>query len=265
MNEREKAVVLVIHAPEMEAVFPEMKEIFGNERAVHINRDLYVRAYSTANSYPGTIKVIGYSKTTKTQDLTWLSSDDPGFLECRGRDYSEMLLMTFALAFNTGAEKAVFINHLCPYVKKEHIDFAFSKIGEKSVVVGPAQDGRVYLLGLDKENYRALESFSLWKDNMLEEVMEKAKKQKLSAFMLEELAVIKDEDMLRKWMENRDNDVSVFRDRFDFGPEQRRSVADKAVPEKEKAPEHDNPKENEKGKRNRHKSPFDEAGGGNRQ
>lgn len=257
MNERENAIILIIHAPETEAVFPEMKEIFGNERAVHINKDLYARAYGTANSYRAAIKVIGYSKTAKNQDLTWLSSEDPGFLECQGRNYSEMLLMTLGLAFNTGAQKAVFVNHMCPYVRKEHIDFAFSKIGEKSVVVGPAQDGRVYLLGLDKENFRMLDHFSLWKDNMLEDIQDAARKHKLSVFTLEELAVIKDEEVLRKWMENKDSEISVFKDRFDLSSAPPGMVVDKAVADREKEQEHHS-KEGGK-RRNRHKTLFDDA------
>lgn len=210
-NNRDNAIILVLHAPETESVFTEMKESFGAERALHINKDLYSQAYNLANSYGEAIKIIAYSKTMKHPDLTWLSPEDPGFLECHGKSYAEMLIMGASLAFTTGCKKAVYINHLCPFITREHLDFAFSKITEKNCVFGASAEGRVYMAGLTRENMKVLENFSLWQDNFLEEMLEKAKRNKASVTGMEDLVVVRDEASLKRWLEGK-NSSSVFSD-----------------------------------------------------
>ncbi len=207
-NNRENALILVLHAPETEFIFPQLKDAFGAERALHINKDLYIQAWRLAESFKSAIKIIAYSKTMKHPDLTWLSAEDPGFLECHGKDYSEMAYMASNLAFTTGCKRAVFINHLCPFITEQHLEFAFSKISEKNCVLGSSPEGRVYLAGFSRENLKIMEGFSLWQENYLQEMLEKAKRNKASVTGMEDLTVVKDELTLKNWLEARGSQSS---------------------------------------------------------
>ncbi|MEW5950395.1 MAG: hypothetical protein GX447_00675 [Elusimicrobia bacterium] len=209
-NSRDNAIVLALHAPETEHTFQELKEIFGQERAVHINKDLYVQSYKLSESFREAVKMIAYSKTMKHPDLTWLSNEDPGFLECHGKNYSEMVYMASNLAFTAGCKKAVFINHLCPFITTQHLEFAFSKISEKNCVLGASPEGRVYLAGFTRENLKIMENFSLWQENYLQEMLEKAKRNKSGVTGMEDLVIIKDEITLKKWLDSKNSSSSVF-------------------------------------------------------
>jgi len=214
MENRDKGIVLVVHSPEPDTIFNEMKELFGQERAIHISKDLYIKSYQIAESYDKAVKFIAYSKTIKNQDLTWLSHNDPGFLECYNKNYGQMLIDALNLAFNTGVLKAVYINHLCPYIKKEHIEFAFEKANDKNIVIGPSTNGRIYMMGLLREHLKVIDDFNLWRDNLSDEISEKAKKNKLSIINMEELKIIKDEDSLREWMEKKETDFFTIKNKF---------------------------------------------------
>ncbi len=209
-NNRDNAVVLVLGAPEDHLIPQGLKDAFGSERSIHISKDLYVQAYTVANSFEGAIKIIAYSKTPKNPDLTWLSSEDPGFLECHGKSYSEMLMMSASLAFTTGCKKVVYINHLCPFITQQHIDFAFSKISEKNCVIGASESGGVYLVGVSRENLKILENFDPYSDNFLDEILEKAKRNKASVLGMEYLLIVKDEANLKTWLESSSPTHSVF-------------------------------------------------------
>lgn len=200
-NDRENALILVLHAPEAQFVFAQLKEYFGAERALHINNDLYVQTWRLAESFKSAMKIIAYSKTMKHPDLTWLSPDDPGFLECQGKQYWEMAYMASNLAFATGCKKAVFINHLCPFITEQHLNFAFSKISEKNCVLGSSPEGVVYLAGFTRENVKIMEGFSIWQENYLQEMIEKVKKNRASVTGMEDLPIIKDEPSLKTWLE----------------------------------------------------------------
>lgn len=209
-NYRKNVVLLIIHAPEEQYTFEELKQVFSSERAVHINKDLYINSYQTAKSHINSIRIIAYSRTTKHPDLTWLSVDDPGFLECNKKSYSSMLSMAMSLAFNTGCERLVYINHLCPYINKEHIDFAFSNISEKNAVIGASNKGEIYMFGTSRENMKLFDNFSPFKENLLSEIIEQAKKNKINITGMEELNLIKDEDSLKKWLENKTMRSAIF-------------------------------------------------------
>lgn len=211
-NNRDNAVVLVLNAPESDLIPQSLKDAFGSERALHTSKDLYLQAYDIANSFKDAIKIIAYSKTAKYPDLTWLSCEDPGFLECHGKSYSEMLMMAASLAFTTGCRKVVYINHLCPFITQQHIDFAFSKINEKNCVVGASEKGGVYLVGISRENLKILENFDPYRDSFLEEVLEKAKRNKASIIGMEDLVIVKDEATLKTWLEAKSPTSSVFSD-----------------------------------------------------
>jgi len=203
-QKRDNCIILLVEAPEAEKINPELKTVFGPERAVHVNGDLLSSAYRLAKDFGEAIVILSYEKTVRHPDLTWLDQEDPGFLEVKNRNWEERTQDAFRLAFFTGAKKAVLLNHLSPDIKKEWLRQAFDSITEKTVAIGANQDGSFCLLGLTQQNTRILEAPGFSVGKTAENLSERAKKNKLSVFSTPETYSVTDEDTLLKWMESKE-------------------------------------------------------------
>lgn len=209
-SKRDNCIVLMISPPAPEHINPTLLTAFGEERSVHISLDLYQNAYRLARNFKDAIHILSFSKTPRHPDLTWLDVDDPGFLEAKDKNFEGKIMDAFQLAFNTGAKKAVLLSHLSPAVKPEWLYQAFEAANDKTIVLGLNQDTSIYALGLAAENLKFLEGISFTGGKTADEISEKAKKNKLSIFLLQETYSVNNEEALRKWTESKNLKPSVF-------------------------------------------------------
>ncbi len=201
-QKRDNCIILLVDSPEPEKLGQELKTAFGPERASHINSDLITGAYKLAKSFPDAILLLSYEKTPHHPDLTWLDQEDPGFLELKTLPREDRLREVFRLAFFTGAKKALFLNHLSPAIKKDWLYQAFDSIADKTLVLGPNQDGSLYLLGLTQANLKILETPGFLQGKPCETLVERAKKHKLAVFNTPETYAVAGEEDLHRWEES---------------------------------------------------------------
>jgi glycosyltransferase A (GT-A) superfamily protein (DUF2064 family) len=207
---RDNCIILLVDAPVPESVSPGLAAAFGAERAIHIHLDLLQNAYKLVKKFPDAISILSYEKSQKHPDLTWLDADDPGFLETKGSSSDGKVAAALQLAFNTGAKKALLLNHLSPGIKPEWLRQALAAVTEKELVLGPNQNGSVYLVGLTLNNLKLLAGSPMTSVKAMEELSDKAKKAKLTVFPLPEACAVESEETLRKWLETRDAAPSLF-------------------------------------------------------
>lgn len=210
MANRENCIILLIDPPAPENTDAELRRTLGPERAVHIGHDLLSNAYRLAKGYRNAITILSYARGPKNPDLTWLDSDDPGFLESKECAPEKRALSALELAFFTGAKKAVLLNHQSPAVKTEWFDQAFAAVNDKTLALGPNSDGSVYLAGFTQENFKVLEGLAFSSYKLAEELSEKAKKAKLSVTLLPETYAVRDEEALRKWVDSKETSPTLF-------------------------------------------------------
>ena len=65
-------------------------------------------------------------------------------------DLGEKIQRAFHRAFQTGAKRVVIIGTDCPDLTAEILEDAFNALLPRDVVIGPAQDGGYYLIGLSR-------------------------------------------------------------------------------------------------------------------
>lgn len=65
-----------------------------------------------------------------------------------GQDLGERMLKAFETGFNTGYEKIVIVGSDLFHLQPNHINEAFHGLVDNDVVIGPAEDGGYYLLGM---------------------------------------------------------------------------------------------------------------------
>ena len=201
-QKRDNCIIILVDPPEPEKLSPELKAAFGPERAAHVNSDLVTGAYKLAKAFPDAILLLSYEKTPHHPDLTWLDQEDPGFLEVKALPRETRLREAFRLAFFTGAKKAIYLNHLSPEIKKDWLYQAFDSANEKTVALGPNQDGSFCLLGLTQANLKLLETPGFLQGKNCESMAERAKKTKLAVFNTPETYSINGEEDVLRWMES---------------------------------------------------------------
>jgi len=67
-----------------------------------------------------------------------------------GNDLGERMKNAFELLFKKGYKKVLIIGTDCAALEAKHIQFAIQKLDLVDVVIGPAEDGGYYLLGMKK-------------------------------------------------------------------------------------------------------------------
>lgn len=68
----------------------------------------------------------------------------------KGAHLGERMQYAFKAAFDSGAKEVCIIGTDCFELNATHIQTAFSKLEDNDVVIGPAQDGGYYLLGMKR-------------------------------------------------------------------------------------------------------------------
>jgi rSAM/selenodomain-associated transferase 1 len=89
-----------------------------------------------------------YSQQVADHDL-W-STDHFNKNIQKGVDLGDRMNAAFSQCFQEGAEKVVIIGSDCYEIEPGHIEAAYRALGQTDYVIGPAQDGGYYLLGMKR-------------------------------------------------------------------------------------------------------------------
>lgn len=91
-------------------------------------------------------KAVYYSEKIMVNDL-WDATEFQKHHQV-GQDLGERMLKAFETGFNTGYEKIVIVGSDLFHLQPNHINEAFHGLVSNDVVIGPAEDGGYYLLGM---------------------------------------------------------------------------------------------------------------------
>jgi len=201
--------MFIIDAPVSENIDPELKKVFGAERAVHIYIDLLNSIYKTAKEVENTSIIISYKSSGKHPDLTWLDEDDPGFLDAKIKNLNERISSLFNWSFNAGAKKAVLLSNFSPEVTPEWISDSFEQLNDETIIIGPT-DEKPYLFGITVNNSELVEEINFFTGGLTDDIYEKIKKFRLKSVSQPKTYTVKGEETLRIWIESKDSSSHIF-------------------------------------------------------
>ena len=116
-----------------------------------------------------------------------------------GDDLGERMYNAFKKVIDRGSTKTIIIGTDIPDMSSDIIRKALQALNNSDVVIGPANDGGYYLLGM-KNLYKNLFSGIEWGSNsVLRMTLEKINALNLSYSILPELIDVDTEDDLKKW------------------------------------------------------------------
>ena len=103
-------------------------------------------------------------------------------------DLGRRMASAFADAFRAGAKRVVIVGSDCPYLEPEDIRTAWTHLRTCDLVLGPAEDGGYWLIGLREAQPELFENVAWSSARVFAETMERAKTLGLKSFLLRKLS-----------------------------------------------------------------------------
>lgn len=185
-----EALIIFTKNPEAGKVKTRLAATIGNEAALSAYVQLLSHTVSITNYLP-VDKFVFYSSHIEQKDI-W--NNKHFFKQVQaGSDLGDKMKNAFAATFQKGYDKIVVIGTDCPDLNADIIMNAFAYLNSHDVVIGPAEDGGYYLLGM-KQLYSELFEDINWSTNtVLDETRIKCKSLNLNYGLLPVLNDIDEE------------------------------------------------------------------------
>ena len=141
-------------------------------------------------------KIVFYSNNIEEKDI-W---DNEAFKKDlqSGNDLGEKMLNAFEYAFKNKYEEVVIIGTDCFELTSSIINDAFSLLKDHDIVIGPAEDGGYYLLGMKKLYPEFFQNISWSTENVLLQTIAVCNKASLTYHLLQQLCDVDNEKDLMK-------------------------------------------------------------------
>lgn len=144
---RESNLLLIFtRNPELGKVKSRLAKGVGEESALAIYKILLQHTQEVVRWVDCTRRV-GYSVEVREEDL-WDNSQFEKFKQ-EGEDLGMRMLQAFQKAFADGYKKVLIVGSDLFDLRRKHIEQAFAALDTHDAVIGPAQDGGYYLLGMN--------------------------------------------------------------------------------------------------------------------
>jgi rSAM/selenodomain-associated transferase 1 len=130
-------------------------------------------------------KMVFYSEYVEVEDV--FEGDDFEYSVQMGNSLGERMQNAFQHAFDKGYSRVTIIGSDCYDLKKKHLEEAFDQLEINDVVVGPAEDGGYYLLGLNGPCPALFEGKEYSHEKVFEELMKELQELELEYHVLPKL------------------------------------------------------------------------------
>ena len=120
-------------------------------------------------------------------DVFWIDEQQQ-----RGADFASRFTHAFEDLYAKGYDNVLSIGNDCPELTLDRLKTAIDQLKQKKTVLGPAEDGGVYLIGLPKEHFDAktFEALPWQQNNLYAEIVKSSFQLQLPFYYLDSLADI---------------------------------------------------------------------------
>ena len=141
-----KAIIIFVRNPEKGKVKTRLAATLGEDKALEIYLQLLEHTAAITKSLQDVSRYVFYSDTIGEND-PWSEGSFQKMIQSDG-DLGRKMFAAFQAVFSLGHTEVLIIGSDCPGLTTEGITFAFESLSGHDVVIGPANDGGYYLLGL---------------------------------------------------------------------------------------------------------------------
>ena len=185
------ALIIFVRKPELGKVKTRLAADIGDENAMKVYNDLLTHTCVITKGLP-LDKYAFYSEKVTGEDL-WNKN---GFYRKiqNGNNLGEKMENAFKVLFNESYEKLIIIGSDCFELDASLISKAFEQLDNYDVVIGPANDGGYYLLGMKKIHPFLFRNKKWSTDSVFSDTLQDIKEHTLSCFRLPVLTDVDTEE-----------------------------------------------------------------------
>ena len=143
-QEFNNALIIFARKPVLGKVKTRLAATIGNDKALEIYKKLLNHTRTVATNSNCEVFIF---LTETDEEKFW-----EGFT-CQlqnGENLGEKMEHAFNMLLNKGYKECIIVGSDCPGLNVEIIDSAFENLRLKEIIIGPAEDGGYYLLGIKK-------------------------------------------------------------------------------------------------------------------
>ena len=178
----QKNLIIFIRNPILGAVKTRLAKSIGDKKALEVYKDLMVKTREEAKVVSAK-RYLFYSKEIKSDD--WPTEYFHKMQQASG-DLGQKMKKAFAEVIRENS-KSLIIGSDCYDLTSSIIEQAFDDLDNNDLIVGPANDGGYYLLGMKKNNPELFEGIEWSTEVVLQQTLEKANQLELKVKCLQEL------------------------------------------------------------------------------
>ena len=181
-----QGIIIFVKNPILGKVKTRLAKTVGDNKALAIYHQLLQLTHDAVICLPFR-KFVFYSDFVDNQDI-WENNSFQKDIQ-QGKDLGERMQNAFDLVLNEPLiERAVIIGSDCPQISPQFITKAFVALETHEVVIGPAQDGGYYLLGMKQLEITIFQNKPWSTSQLFIETIEELQKLKKSVYLLPSLS-----------------------------------------------------------------------------
>lgn len=181
LNSERKLIIVFVKNTERGSVKTRLAKVIGHARAREVYNELVDITREAVNSLPFDKWVYFSEAENRTQ---W-ASDHTAVQH--GNDLGEKMCNAFKDAFRAGYEEVILIGSDLPDISGTIIESAFDSLGNAEMVLGPADDGGYYLVGMTRLIDGVFRDKPWSQPQLLQSTLDELKANKMSVSLLQSL------------------------------------------------------------------------------
>lgn len=175
-NKTDELLLIFTRNPEKGKVKKRLAQSIGDQAALKVYKYL-LKHTAEVTKHLGAEKWVYYSEALPEDDI-WEKDLFRKKLQ-QGEDLGQRMEQAFSEAFKAGFKKVVIIGSDLFELTKEDLKMAFLALHEHQYVVGPAQDGGYFLLGMTAPTPRLFRNKNWSTSSVLEQTLGDLEQEKL--------------------------------------------------------------------------------------
>ncbi|MCH8029638.1 MAG: TIGR04282 family arsenosugar biosynthesis glycosyltransferase [Candidatus Dadabacteria bacterium] len=193
------ALIVFLKYPVPGRVKTRLADEIGTEKAAAIYKKMAEEVVTNTTGRGKYTSLIFYDPPEAEHHIKrWLSYAHNRYLPQTGADLGERMKNAFEKTFALGFKNNIIIGTDCPGITTGLLGSAFESLSAHDAVIGPANDGGYYLLGLRRAQPELLTGLDWSTNRVFEQTVEKMRKSGLTWHELETLPDIDThEDLLK--------------------------------------------------------------------
>ncbi len=189
------AIIIFIKNAEKGKVKTRLASTLGDDKALQIYKALLGHTRKTVLSIP--VERLLYYSSYINFDDEWPSAEFHKYLQPSG-DLGERITYAFEKTFKS-FDNVIIVGSDCPTLSTKILTEAFEQLQHHNFVIGPAQDGGYYLLGMRQFSPSLFENIEWSTESVLPNTIRAIEKLDASYHLLPELSDVDYEEDWEKW------------------------------------------------------------------